>query len=238
MELKVIIPILVIVLIVLFAAFATISFRPDYKHAGDMSEKVIALPEPKLKGDVSLEEAIRDRRSRRDFKDTPLALEQVSQLLWAAQGITGDGYKRAAPSAGALYPVEAYLVVGEGGVENLGHGVYHYTPSTHTIERVLEGDIRDSLAAACLGQTFVAKAPVSIVIAAEYGRTTGKYGDRGIRYVHMEVGHVGQNIYLQAEALGLGTVVVGAFVDSGVSGLLNLPTNQEPLYVMPVGYPA
>jgi SagB-type dehydrogenase family enzyme len=186
---------------------------------------------------MSVEEAIKGRRSERDFKDQPLNMEQVSQLLWAAQGITeDDGFKRAAPSAGATYPLDVYLVVGEKGVDGLQAGIYHYQVREHALRLLAGGDVRTVLATACVSQMFIADAPIVIVITAEYARTTGRYGERGMRYVHTEVGHVGQNIHLQAEALGLGTVVIGAFIDEEVSGLLHLPKEHEPLYVMPVGY--
>jgi len=185
---------------------------------------------------MSVEEAIEGRRSERDFKDQPLNIEQVSQLLWAVQGITDPRGFRAAPSAGATYPLDVYLVVGEKGVDELQAGIYHYRVREHALRFITGGDMRTSLATACLAQMFIADAPIAMVITAEYARTTGRYGERGIRYVYMEVGHVGQNIHLQAEALGLGTVVIGAFIDKAVSEVLRLPKEQEPLYVMPVGY--
>lgn len=198
---------------------------------------IISLPEPVLKGEMSLEEAIVRRRSRRDFSDSPLTLGEVSQILWAAQGITDPGGLRAAPSAGALYPLEVYLVTGKQGVEGLEEGVYHYLPHSHSLQLTLRGDVRQTLARLSAEQMFIAEAPLSLLIAAEYERTTQKYGDRGVRYVHMEVGHVGQNVYLQAEALGLGTVTVGAFQDEEISKALNLPSSYRPLYLMPIGYP-
>lgn len=198
-------------------------------------EKIIKLPDPKMKGKMSVEEAIKERRSERTFTDTPLTLKQLSQILWASQGIT-EGEKRAAPSAGATYPIDLYIVVGEGGVEGIGAGLYHYIPREHRIERILEGDLRSRLAKASLFQMFIADAPISIVITGDYERTTARYGERGTRYVHMEAGHVSQNIYLQVEALGLGTVAVGAFHDDRVSEALNLPEKHEPLYLMPIGY--
>ncbi|MGY4706194.1 SagB/ThcOx family dehydrogenase [Candidatus Bipolaricaulota sp. J31] len=199
---------------------------------------IIPLPEPRLVGEVSLEEAIARRRSIRSYADFPLTLAEVGQLLWAAQGITEPrrGF-RAAPSAGATYPLELHLVVGEGTVEGLAAGVYRYLPEGHRLSRRLSGDLRARLAAAALGQPWVRAAPVCIVITAVYRRTTARYGERGVRYVHLEAGHVGQNIYLQAVALGLGTVAVGAFRDEEVAGLLELPADEEPLYIFPVGRP-
>jgi SagB-type dehydrogenase family enzyme len=199
----------------------------------------VELPLPETTGLMSVEEAIAQRRSIRSYTDEPLSLQDLSQLLWAAQGITDPARKfRAAPSAGATYPLEVYVVVGSGGVTGLTEGVYRYDPFEHTLENILRSDIRSDLVGAALGQTWVKEAPIDIVIAAVYERTTDRYGDRGIRYVHMEAGHVGQNLYLQAEALGLGMVVVGAFYDDQVQTLLRLPANQKPLYIIPIGHPA
>jgi SagB-type dehydrogenase family enzyme len=186
---------------------------------------------------MSLEEAISRRRSRREFKATALTLEQVSQVLWAAQGITRPVGLRAAPSAGALYPLDVYLAVGEA-TAGLAGGVYHYDPQGHALERTLEGDIRETLSRLAVNQMFIAEAPLVLVITGEYERSSKKYGDRATRYVHMEVGHAAQNVYLQAESLGLGTVVVGSFQDEEVSRALGLPAGRRPLYIMPVGHAA
>jgi SagB-type dehydrogenase family enzyme len=197
----------------------------------------ISLPAPRLEGEMSLEEAILERRSRRDFRDSPLTLGEVSQILWAGQGITDAAGLRAAPSAGALYPLDIYLVVGKQGVEGLGEGVYYYLPPSHSLEPTVQGDVRQTLAWLSREQMFVAEAPLSLLITGEYERTTKKYGERGVRYVHMEAGHVAQNVYLQAESLGLGTVTMGAFQDEKLSEALNLPPSYRPLYVMPIGHP-
>lgn len=196
----------------------------------------VVLPPPTLKGTMSVEEAIKSRRSVRRYSNEPLNLKEVSQLLWAAQGITdpSTGF-RASPSAGATYPLEVYLVVGKDGVVELEEGVYRYIPYGHKIEQTLKGDVRSKLSLAALGQEFIEEAPINIVVAAVYERTTGRYGERGIRYVHMEVGHVGQNLHLQGVALGLGMVMVGAFFDDQVQSILNLPKNQKPLYIIPIG---
>lgn len=189
----------------------------------------IPLGEVDIKGTVSVEEAIARRRSRRAFKSTRLTRKQLSQVLWAA---------RKAPSAGATYPLEWYLVIGTDCVEQIEAGVYHAERGDLVLERHKEGDLRLGLVEACLGQRFIAQAPVSFVIAAEYERTTRRYGDRGVRYVLIEVGHAAQNIYLECEALGLATVAIGAFHDEAVARLLDLPRQYRPLYVMPVGLPA
>jgi len=194
----------------------------------------IALPSPNTKGEVSVEEALLQRRSVRSFLDNALSLRELSQLLFSAQGITEEirGF-RTAPLAGALYPLVVYVVVGR--VEELAPGVYRYHPRGHTIEKLLEGDKRERLCQAALSQEAIREAPLSLVIAAIYNKTTVKYGERGIRYVHIEVGHAAQNVYLQAGALGLGTVAIGAFYDKEVSRELSLPAEEVPLYIMPVG---
>ena len=199
--------------------------------AGERGDSRIELPEPSVDGGISLNEAIKDRRSRRRFAPGSLSLEEISLLLWAAQGETDPRGKRAAPSAGALYPLEVYLVAAD--VEGLETGVYRYRPEGHLLKSKSGGDARESLAAAALGQSAVSSAPADILIAAEYARTTKKYGKRGIRYVHMEAGHAAQNVYLECENLGLATVTIGAFRDAEVKEALG--TDFEPLYIMPVG---
>ncbi len=194
---------------------------------------VIKLPEPLIQGEVSLEEAIHSRRSIRQYTGSPLTLSEVSQLLWSSQGITAGWGGRTVPSAGGLNPLEAYLVAGN--VEGLKPGLYRYMPQTNDLLQVGDKDLRSDLAGAALNQSCVRDGAVSIVISAVYARTTVRYGDRGIRYVHMEAGHASQNIYLQATALGLGTVAVGAFDDKRVTGILGLPADEVPLYIMPVG---
>ena len=180
-----------------------------------------------------MEEALSQRRSIRAYSGETLTIEDVSQLLWAAQGITSAGGGRTAPSAGALYPLELYLVVGD--VEGIDKGVYKYILEEHELEKVKDGDIRAELADAALGQACVRDAAIDIVFTAVYERTTGKYRERGIRYVQMEAGHAAQNIYLQAVALDLGTVVIGAFVDGEVKEIMKMQEQETPLYIMPVG---
>lgn len=193
----------------------------------------IELPLPAGESDVSLEESLVRRRSVRDYTDEPLTLAEVSQLLWAAQGVTGERGGRTAPSAGALYPLEVHLVAGE--VVDLQPGVYRYAPADHELIGVLEGDLRADLARLVATDRPVQEAPATIVLTAIYSRTTRKYGDRGIRYVHLEAGHAAQNVYLQAAAMNLGTVTLGAFDDDELAATLKLPKHEEPLCVMPVG---
>lgn len=192
-------------------------------------EKIIKLPTPKLDSGFSLEKAISKRRSVRRYSDKDLTLAQVSQLLWAAQGITDRirGF-RAAPSAGALYPLEIYLANRD--------GLFHYMPDNHILETVSSKDIRSALSAASLYQSSIAQAAVDIIICAVYERVTSKYGQRGIRYTDIEVGHAAENIQLQAVALGLSSVQIGAFDDGAVSKLLSLSEDEIPLYIIPVGY--
>jgi len=196
-------------------------------------ETVLDLPQPRYDGNVSLEQSLLQRRSVRDYTGEPLTLAEVSQLLWSAQGITDARGFRTAPSAGALYPLEVYVVAGN--VRGLTPGVYRYEPDGHRLLRLMDGDKRAGLADAALGQGSVEAGAADFVITGVYERTTAKYGDRGIRYVHLEAGHAAQNLCLQATALGLGTVTVGAFQDDEVMRLLNLPGNETPLYIIPVG---
>ena len=193
----------------------------------------VTLPAPRLDSGVSLEHALAERRSVREFAHGALTLAQVAQLLWAAQGVTDRDGARTAPSAGALYPLELYLVAGE--VRDLAPGVYRYVPGRHQLEPVAAGDVRHGLCAAALAQECVAEGAVVFVFTAVERRTTRKYGLRGVRYVHIEVGHAAQNLVLQATVLGLGSVTIGAFDDDAVAHLLHLPKGEAPLYLMPVG---
>ena len=185
---------------------------------------------------MSLAEAISRRKSIRYFANQPLSQSQLSQILWATQGTADSPWgRRTVPSAGATYPLEVFIVCGGNGVEEIGDGIYHYNIDNHSLTRHHQGDVRLELARAALDQEFIYQAPLDIVICAEYERTLQRYGARGERYVHIEVGHAGQNIYLQATALGLATVAVGAFHDEEVRQVLRLDKRYKPLYIMPVG---
>lgn len=201
-----------------------------------MSIGVIQLPPPIRKGIVSLEEALAGRKSIRGFRQEALNLSDLGQVLWAAQGIT-SGSRRTIPSAGATYPLEVFLACDEGGVEVLEAGVYRYQPASHTLSQHYPEDILAELTQAALNQDFIAEAPVTIIIRAVYERTSGRYGNRTQRYIDIEVGHAGQNIYLQATALGLGTVAVGAFQDEKLAQVLQLDKQHKPIYIMPLGKP-
>ncbi len=197
---------------------------------------LINLPTPALQGTVSVEQALKSRRTIRRFANKPLTQGQLSQLLWAAYGVTDPRGLRSAPSAGALYPLDIYVVVGERQVSGLAAGVYHYLPEKQALEPGRPGDLRSAVARASLYQAWMAEAPVMLVITGEYRRCQVKYGERGVRYTHMESGHAGQNIFLQAEALGLGAGIVGAFENAAITQTLGLPPAHDPLLIMPVGY--
>lgn len=187
-----------------------------------------SLPAPRSTGAVSLEEALRTRRSIRELSGEPLPTADIGQLLWAAQGITdpASGH-RTSPSAGALYPLEVYAVTAD--------GVFHYLPTGHRMERVLAPDLRAELAAAALAQEAVGAAGVDFVLTGVAARTRAKYGDRAERFVAMEAGHAAENMLLQATAMGLGAVPIGGFTDDAVAAVLALPEGELPLYILAVG---
>jgi len=195
--------------------------------------ETIRLPAAATKGRYSLEALLQQRRSVREYRKLALTAAQLGQLLWAAQGITHGAGQRTAPSAGALYPLELYAVVGQ--VDGVSNGIYHYRPGEHSLVKTLDGDRRAALADAALSQESVAQAPVVLVFTAMLARSAKKYGQRAQRYVDIEVGHAAENLFLQAEALGLGTVDVGAFDDEEVARVLQLPHDRQPLLLMPVG---
>lgn len=190
--------------------------------------EIITLAKPKQDGPMSLEKAVATRRSRRDFLPQSLTLKQTGQLTWAAQGRDAHSRYRTTPSAGATYPLELFVVTSD--------GFFRYLPAKHALEKLTEQDLRAALASAAWGQDFIEAAPLTLVFAAQFSRTTNHYGQRGVRYVYMEAGHAAQNVHLQAEALGLGSVAVGAFDDSSVSKVLSLPNDLEPLYMVVIGY--
>jgi SagB-type dehydrogenase family enzyme len=207
-----------------------------FQPSGGQGAEVIKLPPPAKHGGMALAEALEARRTVRRFAARPLDLPQVSQLLWGADGTSDPRGLRTSPSAGATYPLDLYLVVGERGVVNLPAGVYHYLVAENALTPLAPGDLRAAVARASLHQTWMAEAPVMVVITGEYRRCMGRYGQRGIRYTHMEAGNVSQNLFLAAEALGLGAGIVGAFDDQALAQVLKLPPAHEPLLVMPVGY--
>lgn len=187
------------------------------------------LQPPRQSGAVSLEETLAHRRSTREFTDQTLAPQELSQLLWAAQGITASWGGRTSPSAGGLYPLELYVVTPD--------AYSHYLPEGHRLEVLAEQDLRSQLASAALEQQAVRAAPLSVVITGVEARTTKKYRARGVRYVVLEAGHAAQNLLLQAVALGLGAVPIGSFDDGRLIGALRLPLGHAPLYIVAVGHP-
>jgi SagB-type dehydrogenase family enzyme len=192
-----------------------------------MPRDVVKLPAPRTTSAMSLDETLAGRRSVREFASTPLTWAQIGQLLWAAQGITHDDGKRTAPSAGATYPLELYVATAD--------GLFHYLPERHEVVRIATRDVRRAVRSAAGGQDAI-DAPALFVFAAEPARTRARYGDRAMRYVHIEVGHAAQNLLLEAVALGLGAVTVGAFTDTELHRSLGLPEDQIVLYIVPVGY--
>jgi SagB-type dehydrogenase family enzyme len=194
---------------------------------------IIKLPDPTHRSDTSLEETLVARRSVRRYARQPITLDQASQLLWAAQGVTHPQGYRTAPSAGALYPLEVYLVAGQ--VEGLDPGIYKYRPRGHDLVKVVEGDRRKELKDASLRQRSIEFAPATIAFTAVYPRMMVKYSQRGIRYVDMEAGHAAQNACLQAVSLGLGALTIGAFREDDVRRVLGCGADEEPIYLITVG---
>lgn len=208
-----------------------LSFDVPGDQAGD-AERVVILPEPTRAGAMPLEQALETRRSVRRYTEQPPTLKAIAQLAWAAQGVTDPGRGlRTAPSAGATYPLEVDFLVRR--VEGLAPGVYRYRPEEHVLVRRLDTVPGNAVARAALGQAPVARAGVVMVLSAVTARTADRYGERAVRYVHMEAGHAAQNVYLQATALGLGTVAVGAFDDDALAGALG--PEEQPLYLLPIG---
>lgn len=237
-----------ITLLSMILLFGCNRLSSEAKSTGDMANgettpSVHYLSVPRDTGNVSVEEALQKRRSRRNYLDKGLPEAFLSQILWAAYGITKPeraypsmrGGYRTSPSAGALYPLEIYVLAGR--VEGIAPGVYRYHSLTHSLEKVIDGDMRNALRDAALGQEMIVRAPAVLLYCAVFERCVQKYGQRGReRYVCMEAGHSAQNVYLQAEALNIGTCAIGAFNDDRVRQAMKLSATEEPLYIMPVGY--
>ncbi len=201
--------------------------------------KVYFFDKAEFSETMSVEEAIKKRRSIRNFKNEKISLNSLGKILWSAlgyQNLKSGG--RTAPSAGACYPLLAYVAIGKDSIEGVEEGVYLYSIEDHSLKKHMDGDRRKELAQAALHQDFIAEAPASIILTAIISITTSSYGERGLRYVHIDLGHSAQNIYLLATAMGLGTVAVGAFRDEKVADILCFPKNESPLYIMPIGFPA
>ena len=224
------------ILAIVFILLANGPFNAEKGYAmnANMNSGIIALPEPVTDGRLSIEKALANRRSTRSFSSKPMNLQDIAQLSWAAQGITGRSGFRTAPSAGALYPLELYIAAGN--VENLPPGLYHYRSESHDLEIVAEGDFRASIREAALQQTAVSRAGAVFIFTGVFSRTMDKYGKRGMQYVLMEAGHAAQNLMLQAEAMNIGNVPIGAFSDDVLIEVLKIDPNAHPLYIIPVGY--
>ena len=208
----------------------------DDEHvAGAAGHALIELPEPVQTGAVSLEETLARRRSLRAFAPDPVSLQSIGQLAWSAQGVTdvATGY-RTAPSAGGTLPVEVDLLLH--GVPGLEDGVYRYLPTEHALRRRLLGDRRAAVTETTMNQGFVRDAPVVVALSAVSARITPRFGDLSDRLIDLEVGHVGQNVSLQAVALGLGSVVVVAFREAELVAALELAEGERPIYLIPVGH--
>ena len=223
----------ILIIGVIIAAAATLLAQEQRREEFQVGTQ-IELPKPNLIGDMSVEQALSQRRSRRTMGTENLTLAQVSQILWAAQGITKDGFYRTAPSAGALYPVEIYLVSEK--VDDLPQGLYHYDPEKHTLEATKTGSMVEEVSNAALGQSALSQAAIHVIVTAEISRTAVKYGDRAEQYVAQETGAIAQNIYLQVESLGLSTVFIGAFHDDQVQEVLEI--TESPFVIMPIGHRA
>ncbi len=194
----------------------------------------IRLPDPTLDSSSSLERCLRNRRSCRDFRNVPMPLRDASQLLWAAQGITGLGGLRTAPSPGALYAIRPYLIAGN--IAGLAPGIYRFDAEGHELLLASTGDFRRQLREAAGGQLCVEQAAFILLLAANYGRVAREYGARAERLVHIEAGHIAQNVCLEAAALGLGVIGLGAFSDAEVKEAINLPMREEPVYLIASGW--
>ncbi len=203
-----------------------------FNHAA-AAEVIIELPPAQLKGGGALEQALQTRRSVRHYSNAALELAEVAQLAWAAQGITDPQGYRTAPSAGALYPLELYLLAAR--VTGLEPGLYHYLPAQHALQQISSHNPQTRLAIAGYNQGALRKAAAVFVITGLEQRTARKYGKRAARYVYIEAGHAGQNLLLQANALGLGSVVIGAFNDGAVKAALGLKGGEQPISLLPVG---
>lgn len=216
--------------------------KPEKEATAQKTSNVmIKLSPPVLKGTISVEESLQMRRSIRNYKNRALTMEQVSQMLWAAYGVSDStrysGRKlRTAPSAGATYPLEVYLMAGN--VQGLDPGLYKYHPNDHKLSVHFLGDVRSEVAKASLGQRMLEQAPASIIYNAVYDRITSRYGNRGAdRYLCMDLGHSAQNVYLQATAIGLATCAIGAFNDEELTRIIKPKNDEQVLYLMPIGYP-
>ena len=229
--LPVIVSLLVLVYLYIHPSMVFDSGQKNLKGNSSM----IFLPKPNISGRVTVEQTIKNRRSIREYSQEPIELADLSQLLWAAQGVTCEGGYRSAPSAGATYPLETYVAVFN--VENLENGIYKYGCIDHSVGSFKSGDFAGELCEACFNQPCVKNATACIIFTAVESRTTKKYGPKANVYVAMEAGHAAQNVYLQAAALELGVVAVGGFDSNKLAKVLGLSGEEKPLYLLAVGKP-
>lgn len=220
-----------IIALVLTFGSASLYASPAAIAEGDSGEYELLLPPPSTGGGMSVEEALGSRRSRRNYADTPIAIEQLSQILWAAYGMS-EPNRRTAPSAGALYSLVLYASIGD--VEGMEPGIYRYESERHALIRIAEGDAREALALAA--QRSVVDAPATLLYGFDYDKALESYGEEDLKYVYMEAGHSAQNVYLQAESLGLGTCAIAGFVEYYTREAFALPAGEVPLYLMPIGH--
>ncbi len=231
--------ILIILIVLLGVVIAYLVWPEPQQTTSRTIISTVSLPDPIIKGNMSVEQAMYNRRSVRHYTNESLTLQDVSQIMWAAQGITNQTTKfRTVPSGGHTYPLEVYIVVGKGGVTGLNEGTYHYNPFNHSLEKISENDLRSDLSQAANGQAWVKEAPVDIVITGDYNKMVAKYKDETLsaRFVDIEAGHAGQNIYLEAESRNLATVALGSFKDDQVHKIIGLPDNENTIYIFPVGH--
>ena len=224
-----------IVMVFISVSFWVFSTSISCKEKGIMQKQnqIIKLPEPKFKSSISIEEAINKRRSIRKFDDSPLEINEISQLLWAAQGINTSDGRRTVPSAGATYPLEIYLASRK--INGLDKGLYKYNPQSHSLIPIKYGDTASDIANSTPQKNIIYSATAIFIITADFERTTSVYGSRGNIYVYIEVGHAAQNLSLQAVGLKIGSVMIGAFDEKELKRLLGLPINETPLYIIPCG---
>jgi len=231
-----------IILLIVFISVLSLYYFSGQKKSVYTSRNIISitsLPSPVLTGNISVEEAIQNRRSVRTFSNESITIGNLSQILWAAQGITdNESSLRSVPSAGQVYPLEIYIVTGQNGVSGLSEGVYLYVPSNNTLEKTVNGNLSSKLSTIADGQKAVDQAPVNFVITGNYPKMINKYHDKELctRFVDLEAGHAGENIYLQTESLGLVTVAIGSFNEVQMKQLLEIPQNETPLYIFPIGH--
>ncbi|MFX1376720.1 MAG: SagB/ThcOx family dehydrogenase [Promethearchaeota archaeon] len=211
--------------------------KPDTYKTYPNAIKTIKLPNPEFNKNIMFWDIVRNRKSTRKFKNEPITLKQVSLLLFGMTGLTRISPNfafRTIPSAGGLYPIEVYATINN--IENLEKGIYHYNISKHSLELIKNGDFRNTIARGCLDQKIAYNSAANFVWTAVIERSKWKYLQRCYRYIYLDAGHIGQNFYLIAEALGLGACTIGAIYDDELNELLELDgINETVIYVGVIG---